>query len=712
MTSSIRPGGAPANRLPVEEDGILRDDRTAGGVVRGGGRELPLPPHAFEVKRFGTGVRITIKDQDRKFGTFSKAATFNVHWAEEVDITTDAGRRAGFARSTIVSPALPAPAVDDGAVVFYLTDPAYITGYFYCTGVHQDGITRSDFVGPQRIADGDEGDVPGDITHFSVSESGEEISGHVYSAVSFSGVAPIPLGSYDATEIQLENYPNPGDISGGHVIYYAGPPGGSIQKKMHFAPCRRIGVGTITATNAVTNVIGVGTRFLSQARVGDRLEIGAVKGVIDSITSDTAMTISAPGWPGASVVNHTSWFIIGQVTFRAISIARDGSRRSDLSLAPSQTVLMDAELSAPNPITGFTLKAIGNFIRVQFEQVVGSFIFLYQIWRSTGASDQFANAELIHTVGHDPNALVAAGTLIQYDDSDFTIYQREQGQVFRYYVLAMNLNMDRSTRVSGTAACRLDTYSDTDPTIPSRSGSFNRLYNGFIAGTAGNNVDKTVGTPGSAQMGFTVPTGWTYWDGDTQNGHPTRPTHQNNDEVKFSPGADSNDQSRIWQDVGGWSAAAGSRKLKKGNYVVFQAKARASAAGTNGTLQMVIQLWNGGVFQDNANYRARIADDTMSESTSWIVLDASTLSTSWSTVWGVFRLTETVTCDVVRMMIFNEGVTNNDIYVKEVGLFEGDELTLWTHDMGDTTYDYPNPGGPTPTYPGGVGGRGPRLDEA
>lgn len=54
-----------------------------------------------------------------------------------------------------------------------------------------------------------------------------------------------------------------------------------------------IGIGTITTTGADVNVVGVGTKFLNQLRVGDVIKTANGTGTVATITSDTTLTTLA-----------------------------------------------------------------------------------------------------------------------------------------------------------------------------------------------------------------------------------------------------------------------------------------------------------------------------------------------------------------------------------------------------------------------------------
>ena len=51
-------------------------------------------------------------------------------------------------------------------------------------------------------------------------------------------------------------------------------------------------LGTISVTNAVDAIVGVGTTFLTQLTIGDKITIEAVDYFIDTITDDTNATLT------------------------------------------------------------------------------------------------------------------------------------------------------------------------------------------------------------------------------------------------------------------------------------------------------------------------------------------------------------------------------------------------------------------------------------
>lgn len=60
--------------------------------------------------------------------------------------------------------------------------------------------------------------------------------------------------------------------------------------------------GTLSVTPGATAVTGTGTAWMSAIKAGDLLTIGPADpvGIVAAVTSDTALTLEAPGWQGAA----------------------------------------------------------------------------------------------------------------------------------------------------------------------------------------------------------------------------------------------------------------------------------------------------------------------------------------------------------------------------------------------------------------------------
>jgi hypothetical protein len=659
-----------------------------------GRRPQPLQPKRFSVHAEGTAVRVVVIDYGKpgQGSQHSGSVRYDIYWAETVDTSTKATIAAGFARATCLAPSLPAPRVEDQATSMLLTDPKYLSGYYFCVGVDANG-EKSEPTAPISVTtEGVDSTVPGDVTHWDVSESGEAANGSVYSALSYRCQAPHPLGSFGGVQIYLKNYPNIGQIEQGFFHRYYGSASGPITGKQLYPICRRRGTGTVTATNGSPTITGSG--FLAIAQANDQVEILGVRATIQSLT-DTTITLTG-NWSGESVVAFGEYSIIGYVTIFGVAISKGGTHKADVETAPSVSLLMDGELSAPVAPT-LSGSSLGNAIRIEVTVVPGVQIKQVNIYRATGAGQAFSSCALVKSIAYD--AVNASGTLV-WDDSDFTTYEKEQGQVFSYYATTVNVRDQESSASSRLEkACRLSIPGEGSPTIPAGALGKNLLYNSYIYGTSGASV--SVADVVQSDYSGTPPDGYALWD-DNPLGGASAATHLNGTEVSLgAPGAGVS--CGIRQRIGAWDNTGGAtgrecRRVDKGQNLTFSIYAKStSATGPNGTLTLFIAMLNAAFAQIGSyNVKTRLSDDSFDYTDTTYIIAGSDLPDEHYRYYATFSPT-TIPAGVhwiEARITHNDSDNGNNVLVTKVMLSYGDQMHAWTPEL--VSVIYPPPGSTPP----------------
>lgn len=689
--------------MRTPDDGVtLLDDSKESRLPRS--RKLfPLGPKAFTVEKAGSGVRITITDRAHESveNVGTGATSYNVYWAADVDMTTLDGVSAGFARATLLAPGIPAPGSDGAEATCFYADPQYLVGYFYCVGVDAQGLQSAPGQ-PIHLQSGTGGTVPPDVEHFQASESGEVHNGTTLSAVSYSFRIPANGGNIDSVQFQFKNYPNLNETSEGESVRITAGISGTQTGKLMMPIGRRMGTGnlTIAGTN-VTTPAGTGN-FLSIAAAagGDQLEVMGVRARILSVTDNDTMTLTG-AWTGPTVTAVSQWQTIGAVTIYAVSIGAHGERRDDPQNAPSVTVDMDGDLSAPNAPTLVGV-VVGNIIRLEITPGVGTDLSRVLLYRGTGAGQALSACSVIHPFEIDRNN---PSPSLQWDDSDFSVYEKEQGQTFSYYAQSINVR-DQPSAASARVevSCRLDSPADGGTTNPARFITTNLLWNGMLSGTAGtvNGADAVQ----DSNMGGVRPAGHNPWVTST-SGVGSFAAFQNTTEVLLAmTAANAVGTSELKQSIGAWdNATPGARRVGKGKTVTLQMKARHSAGSVNGWLKGEILQWNGAALSGKAFFRKRLSNDTLDLSTNTLIVNGSDLTDVHSLYSGVFVLDDTLTTTDIQVVVFYEvpatggGWTGVNLAVTEIELSFGDGVPYWSG-LIDWTTTYPGPSGGAPTPPG------------
>ena len=708
----------------------------------------PRGPRSFRIQKAGTGIRVIVTDWPHESVAVAGTGTFQflVYWAEDVDQTTNAGIAAGFARSILLSPAIPAPGPTSrnnrgaGAqATQFFSDPKYQTGFFYCVGVDTEG-NQSDPGNPIKVPSGGGGTIPDDVEHFQASESGEIRDGSLVSVVSYSFRIPSTGGPIENVQFMFENYPTLNEFSEGQSVRVTVGRGATQTGELVFPRGLRTGNGSISI--AGTAVTGVGTEFLTLAAAagGDQIEVFGVPGRIASVASNTSLTI-AGAWPGPPVAAVDDWMIVGAVTIFAVSEGANGARRDDPENSTAFALVdLDGNLSAPIAPGAVFISNIGGIVRIEADQVAGTQIDSYILYRSTGSgvdvgmalSPPQPSAGTTQIDGKPADAHPVVGSLVQFNDSNFSDTEKENGQAFVWYVSVRAANLE-SAAASAGGTCRLTSSQDVDPSLTGRVGLKNLLFDSFIGGTSGNTVIDTdtsqdtfngtsVGNlPGKpyggsgAAVGSGKFVGYTRWHSVT-DGAASIAKFINGDEVQIvAPGIGKT--TRFWQEIDAWDVGLGGApgcKITKGGLYVISGLFRydAGLGQPNGTFSLWIDQYSNNTRSGDSLRRYRDpADQVLKYHAQASGLNIEThagseLLATWQRFYAAFQLDSTITTRQLRMNYALSNCSSGELRVKRVMLNEGEEIGYWTGDMGDTTVSQPSGSGP----PAG-GGDGPGTRE-
>lgn len=674
----------------------------------------PLVPKQFFAENITDGVQVRAVGRDRLLER-DGAVKYRVRWVEDGDMTTETGRKAARVRSVIVC-TLDAPGHDGVEVTDTIRNATYGNGYLLCEAVGISQNVSDDFLFSQRLdSDVLDSTIPGDVTHFQASESGEEHQSSMVSVLSVECQAPSPIGSFDRVQLYYKDYPQIGGMNEGESHRYSGGSGGSIQFQAMNASSRRKGEGTVSLANGNSTVTGTGGSFLSQAQPGDVIEVLGRQATVSFVTSNDSLTLTAV-WAGPSVTSLADFTFIGLITVFAVAVSKAGTRRTDIENAPSVKVLFDAEDSAPNTPT-MTGAALGNMNRLDVTPLVGTRVDHYNFYRGLGPAQPFSACTFLHAAPHDPTNVAGS---IQFDDTDFTIYQREHAQVFSYYATAVNIARQEglpSTIVELT--CRLAAPSDGGVQIPGQTYSKNLLWNGMCYLNANVIIDPTDVNQDTSMGGGVPPGGFSRWNHEEGGGAISIASFQNTTELILPHNGSGGAYTSAKQWVGAWNNLVNAnRRIPIGCYVTFQCLARTSGGTPDGILGVDISQQDSAfTHQGWAKYRQRLNTDVMDESATGLNINPGDLVVPWQKYWATFHLDPALTTAFISLRIrYQDGTTPANIVLSQIMLSIGDALPQWTGELVDPLISYQPPGGGAPLPPGGFpdqdGGRGPRLNQA
>jgi hypothetical protein len=676
---------------------MLRDSVELGGRGGGGGIEEPrvrsgqlepLLPIDFKGELSGNGVRLRVIDRDKRVDR-SGTTHYVISHAADVDTTSVTGRNNGRSRATYVGQIF-APGEKGREGTLFVGDSRYTSGTFFCTAVNEAGKESVEYSWTQ-VASGEilDSSVPGPVEHVQVSESGFEVSpGVMVSELSISAFAPRPLGSFDGVQLYLGDYSAIGMIEEGAFEQHNGPSGGHINFKARYAPFRR-GTGTITVTNGSAAVTVAGGKLLTEAKTGEVLEVLRHRSTILSVGGDTSMTLAAP-WSGPTVT-IAEFVILPLVTVYLVSVSKGGTRRTDIENAPNVQVLFDAELSAPNS-PSVVLTAGGNVIRIAVTMPTGTQIAKATLYRGTGAAVAFSSTAPIKTW---PSAEVNVSPVLRHEDNEFSLYEREQGQVFTYYATCTNVRGEESLpSVAQQIACGLDTGGDESPVVPSRNNAKNLLWNSFIYGTPGNSVDPTRTADDYAMGGGAPPAGHHRWDWTPFGATPDSVGHISTTELIIpAPGATAALEAN--QIIGAWgSAAAGTQRIESQAIYALSVYARHTPGSPNGTFGIWMDEWSAGVNLRTCELRSRDAGDNIVWTPGAVLIAGSDMTEDHQRYFGIFRTSSDSSVDAIHVHISHSFSNNGvNIIITKAMLSPGEELAAWTPELVDPDVIFPLPSG-------------------
>lgn len=647
------------------------------------------PPLNFVVEDTGSGVRCTVVNDGPLGGRLNGAVRYDVYWAETVDISTAIGKAAGFARAVCLAPSIPATGVDHTQSSGTFDDPKYAAGYFYCCGVDSYG-RRSKPTEPAQVLSGAaDYTIPGDVAHLLISESGEVVNGTVYSTLAVVCSPPADTSNLGGVQLYLKDYLAIGDIQSGYFHRWLGH--GRIGFKVQYPVPRRRSSIAVTLTNASANVTAA-SGLLAVAQVGDLFEFRGVRVAIDAVT-DTAITLNS-AWTKESVAT-TDYAIIATVRVFCVSVSKAGTRRVDIEDAPFVDVLMDGVLSAP---VAPSIDAItsGNMIRLELSPPPGTDITEFNIYRGTGTAVAFADCVRKKTIKADP---LNAGSLLMWEDTEFTHYEREQAQIFSYYATSVNTRgQESSPSTRDEAAAALDAPGDNSPTNPGRDNQRNLLWNAMCyqgsSGTAA--VIDVADTDQDAKMGgASPPPGFFRWD-------------REGDGISFACFENLTEILLPWNGAGTYEAAiqkhdawdSTTGHIPKGALVTVQFKARTSGGAPDGAVRVDIgQYDDADALSGYAFVRTRLSNDTIDETATIYDIDPAEFEPDHRMYVAVFRLRgDLETAYIITRIYYQNGTGPANVNICEPMLSLGDGLCKWTAEIvdPDVYYGAPTPGTPDP----------------
>lgn len=114
--------------------------------------------------------------------------------------------------------------------------------------------------------------------------------------------------------------------------------------------------GTSSVTGGTPNVVGVGTRYLSEVRIGDTLDLDGEDGVVEDVLTDTTLTLDANHSAGASAVVVARQYGSGTSTVRP-GVDPKGAQRwepLEFSFDGSRVGKVDLEIEVHAEIDGLS----------------------------------------------------------------------------------------------------------------------------------------------------------------------------------------------------------------------------------------------------------------------------------------------------------------------------------------------------------------------
>lgn len=706
--------------LQRDAGGHLTDDRLRNDLLPGQ-KAPPLPPLQFVVEDTGSGVRITVVNDGPLGKRLNGAIRYDAYFAETVDTTTAAGKAAGFARATCLAPSIPATDVAHTQSSALFQDPKFASGYFYVCGVGSDG-ERSAPTEPARVTRGPvDTTIPGDTKHLQISESGQVANGTVFSELSVTCIPPDDTSNFGGVQLYLKDYTALGEIQEGFYHHWLGS--GAIDFDVLYDIPRRRGGFSVTATNGSASVTAA-SGLLEFVQPGDQLELMGQRITVDAVT-DTTLTLHS-NWPLPNVAT-SDWSTIALVTIYVVSIGKSGSRRADIAAAPSVAVLMDGNISTPNAPAQLYLTNAGVAALIEWDQVAGSTIDGYNVYRSAGAGldagmansppTPAADTLFLHKVPQNVN-LPTGSTYarMQYPDAQFTLYDLENNNPFTWYVTTTNTRGDESAASSIAGNCRQSVTGEIDPTQVGRNPGKNYLYNAALAGTVNNQVSANdnsqdsfmgadalnlPGRPYGAASGQVNGTGkfrgYTRFESsDGGTGAAGTVQFKNGDEVHI-PAPGSAKDWFVYEEIGAWEESSGNtfKKIAKGEVYTISIYLSHTGTTPDGNFRIYAEQYDNNTFKAQSLRRFRDSSSNLVTDATALDITTSGITATPTRYQAAFQFDSSVspTRQVRINFNWNSG-TAGVIVIRRVMVNAGEAAAQWTADMGDTNISIPVPTNP------------------
>lgn len=714
MSDARTPDGPDAPLVDLRERAIDRLTQER--------QKSPLPPKDVQFIATGKGIKCRITDytSDDPEHDICSNVEYRVHHVATLDPTTTDGIKAGFVASVVKATV----SATGGTVETIITDDDAQNGYFFCVGADVDKVV-SEYTTP-RLISGQKllSEIPPPVARFAATESGRAADGTTFSVIDWECLAPQPKKSFAGIEFVAMDYPKIGEQTVIASRDYVGVGGGRIDGRIILPVGRRHAIGTVTVSNGdVSAVFGGSENCFANAKPGDFLEIAGVRQQIRSVDATWQVTFGEPGgavatWPGPTVLAYTTYDFIVSVTMYARSYAQDHNAEIDLGDSPFVNIVLDGELSEPNPpfLVGACdpatkISTIGNVNRLFLTPVVGTDIKSYLVYKAKGAAVPWGDSTLVVIKTIEADHVNVSGA-IQVDDTDFGVYERENNQIFSYYAVAVNLR----DMVSGPSAivqiaCRLDAPNDNGPQNTAGSGSAkNILWNPMLSGAG------TVALqPGQdANMGGPPPDGFYQWDHE-ETAAPTC-GFSNTTEV-LMPQAGVGFYAGFRQAIDAWAAtSATARRIPIGAYLGFQMKARTTGGTPNGLLRVDISQRDHTLTHlAYARVLTRLATDVIDTSLTVFSTNPAELTADYRLYWAVFKLDPALAVAQILLRIYYmNGSSGANVVVTEPMLWLGTTLVKYNAEHVDPNITYPPPSGGAPTpprnFPDGDATKRPALD--
>lgn len=703
----------------IDPNQFLTDDRLRNDLLPGQVAP-PLPPLMVVVEDTGSGVRITVVN-DGPLGRLNGAVRYDAYHTDEdpaslVDTSSATAKAAAFARSVCVAPSIPATDVAHTQSSAEFTDAKYAAGLWFVCGVGSDG-KRSAPSEPARVTRGTiDKTIPGDVKHLQISESGRVSNGTVFSELSVTCDPPDDSNNLGGVQMYLKDYLTIGDIQEGYFHQWRGS-GGINFAPLYPIPRRRAAIN-LTATSA-SNSFTAASGLLAIAKVGELLEMMGDQLEISGVT-DTAITTTT-NWTKDNITTQ-DFVIIGKPRVFVVSISKARTRRDDIENAPFVDVLMDGNISPPNSPSNVYISNSGVSVLVEWDQVAGSTIEGYNVYRSAGATPDTGMASappipssgtiLIDKVPQNPNLPSGSTyTRMQSSDSNFTLYDLEANSTFVWYVTTKNTRGDESAATEVVGNCRSQVTGEIDPNQTGRNPGKNYLYNAAFAGTANNQVlatdtsqDAFMGTDASNLPGRPYASaggqangtgrfrGYTRWESsDGGSGAAGTVKFQNGDEIHVPPAG----FGKVWYtftEIGAWDESSGNsfKKLGKGEVYTLSIYVNHSGVSPDGLLVIYIEQFNNNSFLVESKRRFRDTNSVITTSATALSIDIASITATSTRFQAAFQLDSNASpTRQVRINFAWFDGTVGEVVLRRAMFNAGEIAAQWTADMGDTNISLP-----------------------